>query len=374
MIRYFLQRFIWVFLVLFGILTVTFIFLKIQPEYPPQNLAELSVWLEKNRSDGYLIVSEIGRDSGENYKELQTAAINDVTKYTIWADYAKPDVNNPNRVLYVYTKVPIMVQYGRWLLHVLTEFDWGLSTRVSINKPVTEVLNQTFKYSVGVNLLVLIIEIPFGLALGVITAIKKDKLIDNIVSIVMMVFISLPSFVVIMLLMSWLGSTGLQTGVKLSLLPYQWAPDSAVLSQRILSYVIPVSAISLGSIAGLTRAVRGELSEGLTQDFVLLARTKGLSKRQAIFRHGFRNALTPILPGLIFSFAGLLSGSPIIERVYGIPGAGRLFLQAIQGSPDYNIIMYDTAFFGFIGLFIGILVDISYSFIDPRIRMGAKND
>jgi oligopeptide transport system permease protein len=182
-----------------------------------------------------------------------------------------------------------------------------------------------------------------------------------------MVFISLPSFVVIMLLMKWFGS-------DLKWLPYQWVSDQASTKFKILSYVIPVSSLALGGIASLSRRVRAELADGITQDYVLLARTKGLSKRQSIFRHAFRIALTPIIPGLLFSFVGLLGGAGITEQVYGIPGAGQVFIQAsLRGTPDYNVILYNTAFFGFVGLFTGILIDMSYGLVDPRIKMGASN-
>ena len=104
----------------------------------------------------------------------------------------------------------------------------------------------------------------------------------------------------------------------------------------------------------------------------MLARTKGLTKKQSIYRHALRNSLLPIIPGLLFSFVGLISGSAIIEQVYSIPGAGALTLEALQRS-DYNIIMYSTAFYGIIGLITAVFIDVSYGFIDPRIKMGAKN-
>ncbi|MFA6801755.1 MAG: ABC transporter permease, partial [Acholeplasmataceae bacterium] len=365
----------WVFIILFTILTITFVFLKIQPEYPPTKYDDKKAWLVRNWQDGFMtrIVIDIDYKATEDSPSLTQASLlalqntyiaDTQTYYSIYTDQ---NVNSPERTLWVFQKVPISEQYASWLHNVLTEFNWGTSTRISINVPVTTLLNRTFKYTIGVNLITLVLQVPFGLLLGAVAAIKKDKLFDNIVSVIIMVFISLPSFVVIMLLMKWFGS-------DLAWLPYQWPSAQADLSQRILGYVIPVTSLSLGGIAGLSRRVRAELSEGLTQDFVLLARTKGLSKRQAIYRHALRLSLTPILPGLMFSFVGLLAGAGITETVYGIPGAGRLFISAtLGGTPDYNVIMYDTAFFGFIGLFTSILVDMSYGLVDPRIKMGASN-
>ena len=374
MVRYFFKRLIWVFIVLWAILTITFIFLKIQPEYPPTKYDDKKAWLVKQWTDGYMtrLVVDIDYKPTSSSPQLTRDQLKVIQKefednedlYTIYTDQ---DHNSPQRVLWVFERVPIVVQYKEWFMNVVTKFDWGTSTRIQINMPVTTVLNRTFKYTIGVNLLVLLIQIPFGLLIGSIAAIKKDKFFDNFVSIVIMIFISLPSFVVIMLLMKWFGS-------DLKWLPYQWPSEQMPLDMRLLGYIIPVMNLSLGGVAGLSRRVRAELSEGLTQDYVLLARTKGLTKKQAIFRHALRNSLTPILPGLIFSFVGLLGGAGITEQVYGIPGAGRLFIDAsLRGAPDYNVILYDTAFFGFIGLFTGILIDISYGLVDSRIKMGAKN-
>lgn len=376
MLRYFLMRLLWVFIILFSILTITFVFLKLQPDYPPTKYDEKKAYLVKNWQDGFMTRLVIDIDykptedspklTQETLLELQITYIEDTENYfTIYTDQ---NVNDPERTLWVFQKVPIITQYQSWLSNVLLHFDWGVSTRINTNVPVTQILNRTFPYTIGINLITIIVQIPFGLFLGAVAAIKKDKLFDNITSVVVMVFIALPSFVVIMLLMKWLGSPGLDW------VPYQWVSQTAPLKDRILSYVIPVTSLALGGVAGLTRRVRAELSEGLTQDFVLLARTKGLSKRQSIYRHALRLSLTPIIPGLMFSFVGLLSGAGITETVYGIPGAGRLFIDAaIGGTPDYNVIMYDTAFFGFIGLFTKILVDMSYGLVDPRIKMGARN-
>src|SRR5690554_2317884 len=385
MLRYFLQRFLWVFIVLFAILTITFTFLKIQPEYPPTKYDDKKAWLVRQWTDDFMTRTVIDKttvdeidlkyyfddlsflDGLSKIEKLQAiqSKLMEMSKY--YSIYTDEDHTKLERVLWVFEKVPISSQYFVWLKNVITRFDWGTSTRIQINENATTVLNRTFKYTIGVNLLVLVIQLPFGLLLGTIAAIKKDKTFDNFVSIIIMIFISLPSFVVIMLLMKWFGS-------DLKWLPYQRASGQASLKARVLSYVIPVSSLALGGVAGLSRRVRAELAEELTQDYVLLARTKGLTKQQSIFRHAFRIALTPILPGLMFSFVGLLGGAGITETVYGIPGAGRLFIQAsLRGAPDYNVILYDTAFFGFIGLFTGILIDMSYGLVDPRIKMGASH-
>jgi ABC-type dipeptide/oligopeptide/nickel transport system permease component len=133
----------------------------------------------------------------------------------------------------------------------------------------------------------------------------------------------------------------------------------------------PILALSFGQIAGLCRFTRAELTETLTQDYMLLARTKGLTRSQATVRHALKNAMVPILPSIISSFIGILGGSMIIEQIFSIPGVGQLYVQSVVGR-DYDVFMMDSIFYTFISLLAGIVVDISYGFIDPRIRMGER--
>jgi len=135
--------------------------------------------------------------------------------------------------------------------------------------------------------------------------------------------------------------------------------------------VPPVMALSFGTIAGLTRGTRAELTEVLTSEFMLLARTKGLTKSQATVRHALRNAMVPIFPSILGQFIGIISGSLIIEQIFGIPGVGQLYLNSIT-SLDYNFFLLLTCFYTIIGLSSSIIIDLSYGFIDPRIRMGAR--
>ncbi|MDR2828105.1 MAG: ABC transporter permease [Acholeplasmatales bacterium] len=372
MFRYFLQRLFWVLIMLVSVLTVTFIFLKVDPEDPPTQIEMKRAFLDKQVSDGYMTRLIISKEV-DPYKSWTLAQIAEeqkkYEKFTkndgIFWVYNTSSPTDPSRTMYVYTRINLFIQYGRWVANLVTKFDWGYSTKLATNVPATKVLNQTFKYTIGINIIVILLEIPLGIGLGILAALYKNKWIDNLISIFIMVFISLPAFVVIMLMMKWFGW-------DLKWFPTQWAPGDSTLKQKILSYFIPVISLSIGGIASLTRFVRAELTEVLTSDFVLLARTKGLSKFQSIFRHGLRFALTPIIPSLILIFTSLLGGSPITEQVYGIPGAGRVGLAATLQF-DINIIMYDTAFFLTIGLISGILYDMLLGVVDPRIRMGAKH-
>ena len=137
------------------------------------------------------------------------------------------------------------------------------------------------------------------------------------------------------------------------------------------SMIPAVFSLSFGSIAGYTRFTRAELTEVLTNDYMLLARTKGLTKAQATSRHALRNAMVPIFPSIVGEFVAVLSGSLIIEKIFAIPGVGGMYLAAINAK-DYDSFMFLSGFYILIGLFASIVIDLSYGVIDPRIRMGAK--
>ena len=180
-------------------------------------------------------------------------------------------------------------------------------------------------------------------------------------------FISVPSYVYAFLVQYFLC-------FKFGLFSLQLASqnEAALMSWPMIKSMLPaVFSLSFGVIAGLTRYTRAELSEVLTGDYMLLARTKGLTKAQAISRHALRNAMVVILPMIIGEFIGILGGSLIIENIFGIPGIGNMFITSINVR-DYNFFMALTVFYTFISLASGILIDISYGFIDPRIRMGSK--
>ena len=132
-----------------------------------------------------------------------------------------------------------------------------------------------------------------------------------------------------------------------------------------------ILSLSLGVIASFTRTTRAELTEVLTSEFMLLARTKGLTKMQATIRHAMKNCMVVVLPGIFGEFIGIMGGSLIIEKIFAIPGTGGLYLNSINGR-DYPIFLMLTEFNTVIGLAANIIVDISYGFIDPRVRMGSK--
>ncbi len=264
---------------------------------------------------------------------------------------------------------PLLVQYGIYLKNIFTKLDFGTSWYVSPRTDALKVLTDRLAPTVIVNLFSLLISIPLGIAFGIYAAIKKNKWQDHFISTAVMVFVSIPSYVYAFIVQYVLY-------FKLDLFPltiYSLADaGGSYFTGKMLYSMFPaILALSFGSIASLCRFTRAELTETLTSDYMLLARTKGLTRSQATVRHALKNAMVPILPMIISSFVGILGGSMVIEQIFSIPGVGQLYIRAIN-SFDYDVFMVDTVFYTFVGLLAGIIVDISYGFIDPRIRMGEK--
>ncbi len=263
---------------------------------------------------------------------------------------------------------PILVQYGIYWKNILTKFDFGVSFQIDYLASVTSVIGDRLLPTVLINLYSLVFSVPLGIALGIFAALKKNKWQDHTVSTLVMLFVSVPSFVYAFLLQYFLG-------YKLGWFPIQMASLTTAGSyfspQMFHSMILPVLALSFGSIATLARYTRAELTETLISDYMLLARAKGLTKGQATLRHALKNAMVPVLPSIIAMFVNILGGSLIIESIFSVPGVGKLYITSIN-LLDYNVFMMVTVFYTFIGLTANIIVDLSYGFLDPRIRMGAK--
>lgn len=264
---------------------------------------------------------------------------------------------------------PIFEQFKIWVTNIFKEGDFGYS--FVRKRDAMEVLLQRLPETIKINFVPFLISIPLGIGLGILAALKKNKMTDHIISISVMILISIPSFVIAVLLQYLFV-------YKWKLLPsiYVLPKDEAALDpmKDLLSRVLPTVVLASGMVAGWTRTLRAEVSETLTSEFMLLARAKGLTKSQATFRHALRNAFVPFAPALIGGFVSLLSGSLIIEQAFRIAGVGGLYLSAIGGAgglPDYPMVMVISVFYLSIGLLSGIVADLSYGFIDPRIKMGA---
>ena len=269
--------------------------------------------------------------------------------------------------VYEYDRVPILIQYGNYLKRVITEGDFGIVTTYGeyLNHSIPEVFVDSLPPTILINIYSSLIGVPIGLGLGILAALKKNKWQDQVINIFIILLISLPS-IVLALLLKYVFC------FKLGWFPLEMETSNEYFTWSVFRSMIPaVFALCLGSIAGYARYTRAELSEVLTGEFMLLARTKGLTKKQAIYRHAMRNSMVVIFPSILSEFISVLSGSLIIEKMFSINGVGRLYLGSINAQ-DYDFFMLLSGFYTLIGLAAGIVIDISYGIIDPRIRMGAK--
>ncbi len=268
---------------------------------------------------------------------------------------------------------PIIVQLGRYAKNILTKWNWGTSWRIEPYTPVEEVIARRLVPTVLVNVYSLLFSVPIGIIVGIYSALKKNKWQDYVLSTITMVFYSVPSYVYAFMVQYFIAFKWKLFDLPITTASLLEANNSHFSWIMFKSQILPVLSLSFGTIAGLTRFTRAELTETLTSDYMLLARTKGLSKSQATTRHALRNAMVPILPMIIGLFVGVLGGSIIIEQIFTIPGIGSLYIKSISPTElDYDVFMAVGMFYTFIGLSASILIDLSYGFIDPRIRMGAK--
>ena len=269
--------------------------------------------------------------------------------------------------VYTYDRVPILIQYGNYIKRIVTQGDFGIATTYGeyINMPIWDVFVDHLPPTILINIYSSLIGVPIGLGLGILAALKKNKWQDQAINIFIILLISMPS-IVLALILQYVFC------FKLGWFPITMSTSNDYFTWEVFHSMIPaVFALCLGSIAGYARFTRAELSEVLTGEFMLLARTKGLTKGQAIYRHAMRNSMVVIFPSILGEFISVLSGSLIIEKMFGINGVGGLYLNSITFQ-DYDFFILLSGFYTLVGLAANIIIDISYGFIDPRIRMGAK--
>ena len=258
---------------------------------------------------------------------------------------------------------PIPVQYFLFLKGLVTQGDWGTSLKLSINVPVWNVIKDKIPITLYSNFFSLLISLPLGMLFGILAALRKNSLLDYAVSLAVVLCISIPSFVFATLLQYFVAFKGGMFSIIYN--------AKATGLSRFSSLFLPILALSFSPIARVTRYLRAELSETVNSDFMLLARTKGLTEARATLRHGIRNSLLPLANIIIPMFTHIMSGSMVVETIFSIPGMGGLMVESIN-APDYPVTLAVLIFYSIISLVTTLVVDLSYGIIDPRIRMGGK--
>jgi oligopeptide transport system permease protein len=248
--------------------------------------------------------------------------------------------------------LPLIQQYWIYMSNLL-HGDLGLSL-ASRGHPVTDIIVQAAPVSLDLGIRAMILSITAGLFFGIVAALNRGKPLDFLTVILVLIGISIPSFVLAGVLQYYLG-------VYFKVLP-------VARYDNFWSTIMPAFALSLGTMATIARYMRSSMLEIVHADYIKTAYAKGLTPSQVVWRHQVRNALFPILTILGPAVANVLTGSFVVETVFAIPGLGRYFVTAIQNL-DYTLVMGLTIFFGTFLIMMNFLVDVAYGFIDPRIRL-----
>lgn len=258
---------------------------------------------------------------------------------------------------------PLPAQYFYFLKGVVLENNWGTSIKLRPGLDVFALIAERIPASLKLNIAALVISVPLGILAGSLAAVFKNKLPDYILSLMVIICISVPSFVFASLLQYFLAG-------RLGWMPVIYAATGDAAAQ-MKSLVLPVMALAFSPVATICRYLRGELIETLSSEYMLLARTKGLKKAQAVMRHAFRNSMVPLANIIIPLFTNILGGSMVVENIFAVPGIGGIMVEAITVN-DYPVAIGALLFYSFISVATILIVDISYGIIDPRIRLGGK--
>jgi ABC-type dipeptide/oligopeptide/nickel transport system permease component len=252
---------------------------------------------------------------------------------------------------------PVSTQYFIYLNNI-AHGDFGISFAQE-NREVNDIIREHFPVSAILGILAVVIAAVGGILWGSLTALYRNRLPDYIIMLLVILGISVPSFVVAAL--SQLGIVTINSLLGRTFLPVAgWGTISHML--------VPALVLGLTTMAYLTRLMRSSMLEIVNSDFVRTAKSKGVPPARIFARHQLRNAVLPVITVLGPSIAAITTGGFVVEIVFAIPGLGRFFVEAVQ-QLDYTVIMGTTVFYGAFLVFMVILVDVIYGFIDPRVRM-----
>ena len=266
---------------------------------------------------------------------------------------------------------PIHIGYINWMAKFV-RLDFGVSRKDG--RPVSERLSDALPITLSLNIISIIVIYIISIPMGVVSAVKKDSLLDRSSSLFLFILYSLPSFWIgLLLLMIFSG------GEYLNIFPLggiisDWAEDFGFLDKllNILWHlVLPVVTLTYGGFAFLSRYTRANMLEVINQQYITTARSKGLSEKKVIFVHAFRNSLIPLITLMATLLPGLLGGSVIVESIFSIPGMGLLAFESIL-SRDIPVIMAIASISALLTLVGILLADLMYGLVDPRIRLEAK--
>ncbi|UCZ61760.1 ABC transporter permease [Mycolicibacterium phocaicum] len=263
---------------------------------------------------------------------------------------------------------PLLPRYANWVSGAV-HGDFG---KTVTGQPVSEELGRRVWTSLRLVAIGSILGSIIGVIIGAWGAIRQYRLSDRTITVLALLILSAPTFVIANLLI--LGALGVNEVLGFQLFQYtgETSPYAAGgwhgFIDRVQHLVLPTTTLALGAIAGYSRYQRNAMLDVLGQDFIRTARAKGLTRRQALFKHGLRTALIPMATLFAYGVAGLVTGAVFVEKIFGWHGMGEWMVQGINGQ-DANIVAAFTLFSGTTILIGGLLSDVVYAALDPRVRV-----
>lgn len=253
---------------------------------------------------------------------------------------------------------PLIIQYFDWLSGIVRG---DLGDSIVQRQPVTVEIFRRVPITLNLSIIALIIALLIGIPAGIICALKRGKWMDTIVTIFANLGITMPSF--------WLGFMLIYVfALQFHWLPAQgYTPPTEDILKYLRQIIMPIFCLSIFPIASMTRQTRSSMLEVLRQDYIRTAWSKGLQERKIIFKHALKNGLIPVITLSGMSLSNIIGGSVIIETVFNVPGMGRMAVNAVFAH-DYPVVQGCVFMIAVTVLLVNILVDISYGWLDPRIR------
>lgn len=250
--------------------------------------------------------------------------------------------------------------FQQLLIYMGNVFRGDLGLSIHYNRPVNDIIKQAFPYSFDLGMRALIFATVIGILLGIVAAVKRGTHWDTLSMLFAIIGVSVPGFIVGSLLQYFFALKLTQwTGIRIFPIT-GWDGFAAKL--------LPSFALSLSSLATVSRLMRTSMMDVLSQDYIKTAKSKGLSQKNIVWKHAVRNAIMPVITVLGPISAALLTGAFVVENIFAIPGMGKFFVYSIQ-TQDYTLISGTTLFYGAFLIAANLLVDLAYGFIDPRIKL-----
>ncbi|MBP5279147.1 MAG: ABC transporter permease [Erysipelotrichaceae bacterium] len=255
---------------------------------------------------------------------------------------------------------PVFTRFFLYAKNML-KGDLGVSYAINKNFAVSEMVKDRLGISIGVGAMAMLLGTILGLILGILAALNHNTWIDNLCSAISVIGVSVPSYVFALLLCYYIAYR------------FGWLPILYNTEQPFISLILPAIALSVSPTANIARFTRSEMLDVLNSDYILLVQSKGVKNWKMIISHVLRNTLIPVITVMGPILVNLLTGSSVIEKIFGIPGIGRLMITAIQEN-DYTVTIACAFVYSVMYIVTMLFVDILYGIIDPRIRIAKEGE